>query len=338
MDFIIEELKYKTKVFEKVGAVVAYDAGVVKSDSAISEALKLELRAAAAKLEDVPEDAKDWHPGSNGQVLDLVHPSLYPLVFSQTRVVSGPPISVDDALSRTGEGVVLPKLKERKPVNPLSRDRPEDTQWSDNYQWLPCEVTIKSQEGLDEEKRDGLGDYRCEIDSYINNLHPRDHRELYGIVQRVMTRVLPLWNMTLSCVKHSLATKVRIEVSGPMYESEEDEPGQLEGESDDDHWERIKRWRRGRLLEPEPEDFESVLPEMKRMHGGGEIGDIEDEHEAANCVVNLGKDHGRMQVIVKLANIHLTPEKPEYPGGTWHVEGQLVRISFLLPYHRPVYA
>jgi len=30
-----------------------------------------------------------------------------------------------------------------------------------------------------------------------------------------------------------------------------------------------------------------------------------------------------LQIIVKLANIHLTPEKPDYAGGTWHVEGQL---------------
>ena len=29
-----------------------------------------------------------------------------------------------------------------------------------------------------------------------------------------------------------------------------------------------------------------------------------------------------VQVIVKLANIVLTPEKPEYAGGTWHVEGE----------------
>ena len=27
-----------------------------------------------------------------------------------------------------------------------------------------------------------------------------------------------------------------------------------------------------------------------------------------------------MQVIVKLANIHLTPEKPDYKGGSWHIE------------------
>jgi hypothetical protein len=28
-----------------------------------------------------------------------------------------------------------------------------------------------------------------------------------------------------------------------------------------------------------------------------------------------------LQVIVKLANIELTPENPNYPGGSWHVEG-----------------
>eukprot|EP00842_Homolaphlyctis_polyrhiza_P003441 jgi/Hompol1/4098/HPOL_006920-RA len=28
-----------------------------------------------------------------------------------------------------------------------------------------------------------------------------------------------------------------------------------------------------------------------------------------------------LQVIFKLANIHLTPDRPEYPGGAWHIEG-----------------
>jgi hypothetical protein len=42
--------------------------------------------------------------------------------------------------------------------------------------------------------------------------------------------------------------------------------------------------------------------------------------------VDLKRDYGErgLQVIVKLANIHLTPEKPRYEGGSWHVEGQLV--------------
>jgi hypothetical protein len=31
----------------------------------------------------------------------------------------------------------------------------------------------------------------------------------------------------------------------------------------------------------------------------------------------------QLKVIVKLTNIHLTPEKPTYNGGTWHVEGTI---------------
>ncbi|KAK2591887.1 hypothetical protein QQS21_010411 [Conoideocrella luteorostrata] len=31
----------------------------------------------------------------------------------------------------------------------------------------------------------------------------------------------------------------------------------------------------------------------------------------------------RLQVIVKLANIHLTPDQPTYDGGSWHVDGQI---------------
>lgn len=38
--------------------------------------------------------------------------------------------------------------------------------------------------------------------------------------------------------------------------------------------------------------------------------------------VDLRRNHGKLQIIVKLANIHLTPENPSYDGGTWHVEGQ----------------
>lgn len=30
-----------------------------------------------------------------------------------------------------------------------------------------------------------------------------------------------------------------------------------------------------------------------------------------------------LQIIVKMVSVELTPEKPEYPAGTWHVEGLL---------------
>ncbi len=45
------------------------------------------------------------------------------------------------------------------------------------------------------------------------------------------------------------------------------------------------------------------------------------ERPAASDRVNLrGR---RLQVVVKLATIRLTPDRPEYAGGSWHVEGML---------------
>jgi hypothetical protein len=90
-------------------------------------------------------------------------------------------------------------------------------------------------------------------------------------------------------------------------------PQRMEDENEWDHGERVLAWSEGKkehfIVQPNPEPFSREDRE-----------DIEEK-------VDLRKDFGEngLQVIVKLANIHLTPEKPEYNGGTWHVEGQLVR-------------
>lgn len=49
------------------------------------------------------------------------------------------------------------------------------------------------------------------------------------------------------------------------------------------------------------------------------------ESQHLHLPVDLRKDfrESGLQVIFKLANIHLTPEKPEYEGGSWHIEGAL---------------
>src|SRR5271170_4892881 len=78
--YCIGELRHKSKLFQETGAVTAYDGDVVKSDCAISSSLKDALRVAVMPLEDVPSYRRDWHPGSNETVLDLVHPSLFPVV------------------------------------------------------------------------------------------------------------------------------------------------------------------------------------------------------------------------------------------------------------------
>jgi hypothetical protein len=34
--------------------------------------------------------------------------------------------------------------------------------------------------------------------SYINNLHPKKDRSLYGVLEKLVAQTIPLWNITLS--------------------------------------------------------------------------------------------------------------------------------------------
>jgi hypothetical protein len=82
---------------------------VLKSDNLVSAGLKSRLKKAVAVLEDVPEEQKDWYPGSNKQVLDLVHPSLYPLMYGRSRILPDRTIAVKDCLGSIGGGVIIPR-------------------------------------------------------------------------------------------------------------------------------------------------------------------------------------------------------------------------------------
>lgn len=77
---------------------------------------------------------KDWHPGSGEKVLDLVHPSLFPLVYGQTRILPDSLVDPDDCIERCGEGMVS---------IPPAADELLSSAWSRKFQWLPCNVDIK---------------------------------------------------------------------------------------------------------------------------------------------------------------------------------------------------
>lgn len=64
MNWAIDDLQFKANVFKETGCITVYGGDVVKSDIAVSETVKEALETAAARLEDVPEDQKDWHPDS----------------------------------------------------------------------------------------------------------------------------------------------------------------------------------------------------------------------------------------------------------------------------------
>ena len=154
------------------------------------------------------------------------------------------------------------------------------------------------------------------ITSYINNLHPYRHTELYDVIAKVVSKVIPLWNATLTPLQSNSRPPPRIEVEGESYDTDDPEPD-FPKEDGDWHAYQDQRedWRASRIvIEPEPKDFKT--PEQR-------LYEYSPDYVQKKGPLDLRNEYGQLQIIVKLANIHLTPEKPDYEGGTWHVEEQL---------------
>ncbi|MFE3190538.1 DUF4246 domain-containing protein [Nocardia sp. NPDC059240] len=263
--YVMAELAYYAGLRDaRTGIEVSAVDGVWQSDILIDDELKDRLREAVRVLEEVPAAELDWHPGSDGQVLDLVHPSLFCLV----RGVS----PVDDAAWPS-----------------LAKDY-ERYAYSEKFQWLPTDVEVGD-------------DGTAVFSSYVNNVHPVAHRELESVLPQLFTRVLPLFEHVLTDLLNPRPVRDDVE----FWDFLEQKPVAPE-DDDKDAWRAYEDARE--------EWWDNRTPDL------GEL--------AAFTPPTLPDDFTpvdlrgrRLQVIVKLANIHLTPEKPEYAGGSWHVEAML---------------
>jgi Protein of unknown function (DUF4246) len=160
----------------------------------------------------------------------------------------------------------------------------------------------------------------CRITSYINNLHPQEEKPLYHLISQLITASIPLWELTLAPLiqDNDFARELRINYTECVYDPDPEEWPETEGpqqesdEGDEDFGERRQKWIQDTrvVIRPEPQPFLPLRSAPK---------------------LDLRKVYGKrgLQVIVKLANIELTPDKPEYEGGSWHVEGQMVSFSFV---------
>ncbi|KAK8038342.1 hypothetical protein PG994_015109 [Apiospora phragmitis] len=237
----LAELREKAAVFEKTQTVHVLDAEltVVKSDSMVPPGLQQALLSAVRPLEDVAENQKDWHPGSENQVLGLVHPSLFPLSYGLSKV--------------------LPTKK---------------TSWgNESGLWRRPFLSGATLSWFHKRTRINVGGTGAD-----------DYEIPDGLIY-----------------------------DGPDYiigidESDDEWDERLESlENSDDY----REWKEQHqvLIQREPDDyapFDKTVPE-----GHGHI-DLRTRFAEPG-----------LQVIFKLASIHLTPDKPNYEGGTWHVEGAL---------------
>jgi hypothetical protein len=215
---------------------------VVKSDSIISTELKEELKRVVAPLEDVPADAKDWHPGSNEQVLDLVHPSLFPLIYGRSRILPTGNITLDDCIQASGKGEIVPTPDDddcklgSQPHWLGQRGTGTTDFWSNRFQWLPSDVAFTESEDV-------------KVTSYINNLHPVHHKSIYPVIEKFIAKSIPAWDVVLSSyVQHGNVERLRVPMTGTEYEfplgeeAPEDVGKEFGEDEEDERFEAEDQW------------------------------------------------------------------------------------------------
>ncbi|RHZ54010.1 DUF4246 domain-containing protein [Aspergillus thermomutatus] len=185
----LKELQDKARDLEKYGRVIVLNtgSGVCKSDTAISTTLQSQLQDAAIFLtKDLAQI--QYQNAQKSAVANLVDPSLFPLVYGRTKVLTGgQSCGMDEASwsSRVQECQIAP---ERPPF--AQEDAWAHLRlgciWSTRFQWLPCEVEFTGPPGSTDVR----------ITSYINNLHPTN-RDMYSAIEAVLASSIKQWNEIL---------------------------------------------------------------------------------------------------------------------------------------------
>ena len=276
-DYVIEEVKYFSTLREGSIEPGPVDGTWIADKIIPEETVKTFKSLVANGLENVSSEQKDFHPGSDDLLLDLVHPSLFCYVEDESNLVN----------KKTVDVKFLPKSSPSPPKK-VSTWYTSAIPPSDKYRWMPAEISFDTNGSVS-------------FDSYINNLHPIKHKELYSTIGEIFKKFVPLFNKTLTDVANDRFC-YRIDLSRwPQYDPDINfDYDAYEGREDVDVDEEHAKWEKAREILPLP------IQPFKKPAAPAKVIDLNGE---------------KLQVIVKLANIELTPEKPRYGGGAWHIEG-----------------
>lgn len=321
-DWIIDELKFKAMIYEYSGVVGLYNGDVTKSDTNVPTSLVEELKAASMVLETDSPELQFYHPASMSKERDLLGMALYPLVYGKTRILPDRTIRLEDALQYAGQGEVIPCPKETG----ITR---EDIAWrvsaradikvrpySRFHQVLPADL---------ESGEDG----RWHIKTYINNLHPVVHKNMYKIIEDVFNCLTPQWDATMTPLKDMLHSRSRIEYHKAEYhpvapEIAESVPQIQPREAQSEYEERYEKWRMKnyKAVQPDAGQFFPWAVPLRLMSELPEDLTSPVRIERGVDLVRDHKDRG-LQVITRILGVDLTPEDPYYET-QFHVEGQMV--------------
>ncbi|KAL1840395.1 hypothetical protein VTJ49DRAFT_521 [Mycothermus thermophilus] len=351
-DYCIEELRCKAEYFKETGLTFTLNSSrasasfsddvntVVKSDTLVDEELRRGFIAAFEKLRAEQGDNPDWHPGTDDMVQDLVHPSLYPFVYGKSNFFQQEVVGVEDAIDKwSGKG---------KPIEPhpietsylpdddvmfhMNRNEVPEDYWSQRYQWLPANLAFQE-------------DGTVRFTSYINNLHPKKHADTYRLIEKLIDIAIPAWESVCSVraiIDGTNEDQQRLDYPPPIDHGEEDQyfepfdPETLAAIEAKDgpyeaQWGMDPEYLMDDEVEAEMEDEEAKMERKRQRIKWRELRDpilMETKEWRPMKFTILQrlrekfKDTG-LQVIVKMASIELTPEKPTFPAGGWHIEGMM---------------
>lgn len=163
-------------------------------DNVVPKDLKESFIKAAAPLEDVPDNKKDWHPDSEEQILNLVDPSLYPYQYEVTpRIPDSEHVGLEAQYRGNAERTIAPAFDKEKDT---IKSHFEDWGFSKRSQWLPSVFDVS---------KDG----EVTIESYINNLHPVHFKDLYKPIGDIFACAIPAINASLT--RYASPQRVRID-------------------------------------------------------------------------------------------------------------------------------
>ncbi|KIM87750.1 hypothetical protein PILCRDRAFT_260026 [Piloderma croceum F 1598] len=216
----------------------------------------------------------DFHPGSEGNVQNLIHPSLYPYVAGVT--------PLEDP-SR------MPTLRDGKFSTTMHSYRNTHTLES-KYSWMPSIFRV-SDDGKD-----------VHISSYINGLGPRDRFPvLYRLIEKAFLVVLPHLERSLD---FKYQYKERPSVLRWYERADQREDGTTR-----DAWEALlerQRQEKAKQLDVKLAEQEALEEEIRH--------EAENPSEAYQNVPTLSPFQGQeLRVIVKAANYILKPGE-QYNG------------------------
>lgn len=176
-NYVLAEIRWLAATFPGPAHPAAADITFAIVD--LPSALLLRLMAGTERIRSTSK--RDVHPGSDGLVIDLIHPSMYAYEQGVTPVLGDATVH-----QAPGWDTFLGSSAARPETPPDSVDAIICN--GDGLAWLPSEVAV-----ADDEKS-------CSINSYINSLHPHVHEGMYKAIGDLFVYVLPLFEETLNGV------------------------------------------------------------------------------------------------------------------------------------------